>query len=231
MPEYRKTKTVGVYVRHQARCPAGASHRARCRCKPSYRGRRWDPHGRRMVWSDTFKERAEVLSWLAATLKGQAAVAEADAAGPTFRELADEWLGGVHSGAVARRRGRKGAGYSPTTLEGSERSLRYSLQPEFGARAASEIDEQEWQTWVDRLSRPVALANRQPPGRSSAPSTGGQVVRRGGWSSETRLSGLSSRRATKSPARGSPTPRRLPPSSPPCRPPTRCRTPSRSTPD
>jgi hypothetical protein len=23
VPEYRKTKTVGVYVRHQARCPAG----------------------------------------------------------------------------------------------------------------------------------------------------------------------------------------------------------------
>lgn len=153
VPEYRKTKTAGVYVRHQARCPAGASDRARCRCQPSYRGRRWDPNGRRMLWSDTFKERAEVLSWLAATLKGQAAVTEADAAGPTFRELADEWLDGVHSGAVARRRGKKGAGYSPTTLEGYERSLRYALEPEFGARAASEIDEREWQTWVDRLSR------------------------------------------------------------------------------
>ena len=25
VPEYRKTKTAGVYVRHQARCPAGAA--------------------------------------------------------------------------------------------------------------------------------------------------------------------------------------------------------------
>ena len=106
-----------------------------------------------MVWSATFGDRAEVLSWLASTIKGQEAVAEADAAGPTFGELASEWLDGVHSGAVGRRRGRKGTGYSSTTLEGYERSLRYVLTPEFGARHASEIDDREWQTWVDRLSR------------------------------------------------------------------------------
>jgi hypothetical protein len=63
------------------------------------------------------------LNWLAATVKGQDAVAKAEAAGPTFGELADEWLAGVHTGAVGRRRGRKGTGYSPTTLEGYERSL------------------------------------------------------------------------------------------------------------
>ncbi len=40
-----------------------------------------------------------------------------EAAGPTFRELADEWLDGVHTGAVGRRRGKRGTGYSPTTLE------------------------------------------------------------------------------------------------------------------
>jgi hypothetical protein len=106
-----------------------------------------------MVWSDTFKERAEALNWLAATVKGQEAVAKAEAAGPTFGELADEWLDGVHTGAVGRRRGRKGTGYSPTTLEGYERSLRYVLTPEFGGRPAGEIDDREWQTWTDRLSR------------------------------------------------------------------------------
>jgi integrase len=153
VPEYRKTRTVGVYVRHQARCPAAGADGARCRCQPSYRGRRWEPTQRRMVWSDTFKERAEVLSWLAAMLKGHEAVDEAEAAGPTFRDLADEWLDGVRTGAIGRRRGKKGTGYSPTTLEGYERSLRYVLAPEFGARPAGEIDDREWQTWVDRLSR------------------------------------------------------------------------------
>jgi integrase len=105
------------------------------------------------MWSPTFGDRAEVLAWLASTLKGEAAVAEAAAAGPTFAELAHEWLDGVHSGAVGRRRGRKGSGYSLTTLQGYERSLCYVLIPEFGSRAAGGIDELEWQTWVDRLSR------------------------------------------------------------------------------
>ena len=106
-----------------------------------------------MVWSETFRERAEVLSWLASTHKGQEAIDEAKAAGPTFHELADEWLDGVKTGAVGRRRGKKGMGYSPTTMEGYERSLRYVLIPEFGARAAGDIDDRGWQTWVDRLSR------------------------------------------------------------------------------
>jgi integrase len=153
VPEYRKTKTAGVYVRHQMRCPAAGADEGRCRCQPSYRGHRWDPSRRRMVWSDTFKERAEVLSWVAAIAKGQEAVEQAEAAGPTFHALADEWLDGVHTGAVGRRRAKKGTGYSPTTLEGYERSLRYALVPEFGARPASEIEDREWQTWVDRLSR------------------------------------------------------------------------------
>jgi integrase len=153
VPEYRKTRTAGVYVRHQARCPAGSSDGARCRCQPSYRGRRWDSSKQGMAWSVTFRDRAEVLSWLASTTKGQPAVGEAEQAGPTFRALADEWLDGVHAGSVGRRRGRKGSGYSRTTLEGYERSLRYILIPEFGGRPASDISDREWQTWVDRLSR------------------------------------------------------------------------------
>jgi hypothetical protein len=110
VPEYRKTKTAGVYVRHQARCPSASADSARCRCRPSYRGRRWDSSKQGMAWSETFKERAEVLNWLAASSKGEEAVVAMTAAGPTFRELADEWLDGVRSGAVGRRRGRKGSG-------------------------------------------------------------------------------------------------------------------------
>lgn len=153
VPEYRKTKTADVYVRHQSRCAAGPDETARCRCQPSFRGRRWDPGQRAMVWSDTFKARGEVLTWLAANVKGADALAEREAAGPSFSSLADEWLDGVRSGAVGRRRGRSGIGYSPTTLQGYVRSLRYVLAPEFGARPASEVEDREWQMWVDRLSR------------------------------------------------------------------------------
>lgn len=153
LPEYRKTTTAGVYVRHQLRCPAARPDGGRCHCQPSFRGRRWDSQSRGMIWSETFGERAEVLTWLAANIKGQDAFQEAWDAGPTFSALADEWLEGVRSGAVGRRRGRRGTAYSSTTLEGYERSLRYVLVPEFGGRAAAEIDDREWQTWVDRLSR------------------------------------------------------------------------------
>jgi integrase len=153
MPAYRKTKSVGVYVRHQARCPADVKSSARCRCDPSWRGHRWDGASRRMIWSDTFRARAEVLTWLAANAKGQAAVQELEAAGPTFSALTAEWLDGVRTGSIGRRRGKRGTGYSDTTLEGYVRSLRYVLEPEFGPRPAGGIEDREWQMWVDRLSR------------------------------------------------------------------------------
>ncbi len=106
-----------------------------------------------MGWSRTFAERAEVVTWLSANEKGQAAAEEALAAGPTFSALAGEWLDGVRSGAVGRRRGKRSTGYSQTTLDGYGRSLRYVLEPEFGARPAGGIEAREWQMWVDRLSR------------------------------------------------------------------------------
>ncbi len=106
-----------------------------------------------MAWSQTFADRAEVLNWLLANEKGQAAVQETLEAGPTFTSLADEWLDGVQSGAVGRRRGKRSTGYSATTLAGYKRSLRYVLEPEFGPRPASGIDPREWQIWVDRMSR------------------------------------------------------------------------------
>ena len=154
MPGYRKTKTPGVYVRHQNACPAAAKGMGeRCRCTPSYRGHRWDSSTTSMAWSPTFTERAEVLTWLAANDKGQAAVEAVIAAGPTFSALAAEWLDGVRSGSIGRRRGKRSTGYSDTTMAGYVRSLRYVLEPEFGALAAGSIEPREWQIWVDRLSR------------------------------------------------------------------------------
>lgn len=153
MAGYSKTKTPGVYIRHQTTCPAAAQETARCRCQPSYRGRRWSADRQRAVWSPVHKDRAELLSWLGAAVKGAEALQERSDAGPTFGSLADEWTDGVRSGSIGRRKGRQGAGYSATTLQGYQRSLRYVLRPEFGARPAGEIDEREWQMWVDRLSR------------------------------------------------------------------------------
>ncbi len=151
--DYRKTKTPGVYVRHQKACPTATQDDARCRCAPSFRGRRWDAMAGSMAWSPTFSGRAEVFSWLVANDKGQSAVQQVLEAGPTFSALAAEWLDGVRTGSIGRRRGKRSVGYSDTTLEGYMRSLRYVLEPEFGPRPAARIEPREWQIWVDRLSR------------------------------------------------------------------------------
>jgi len=92
-------------------------------------------------------------TWLAAAPKAQEALLETAAAGPTFRELGEQWLEGVQAGAVGKRRCKKGSAYSRTTLSGYRWSLRNQLDEEFGARPASEIVEVEWQMWADRLAR------------------------------------------------------------------------------
>ena len=153
VPDYRKTKTPGVYVRHLQRCPAAEEDSARCRCLPSFRGRRWNADTGKAVWSATFRERSEVLSWLAAQAKGRPALQERVQAGPSFGQLAQEWLDGVRAGSIGRRKGGGTSTYSDSTLDGYVRSLRYVVGPEFGARPAGDIDDREWQLWVDRLSR------------------------------------------------------------------------------
>jgi integrase len=96
--------------------------------------------------------RGEVLSWLGAVAKAGDALREELDRGPTFGELAHRWWQGVEEGRIGKRKGRGGAGYSPNTLKGYERTLRTRLIPEFGGRHAKEITERDWQLWVDRLS-------------------------------------------------------------------------------
>lgn len=143
VPRFRATKTPGVYIYHQADCPAVDSDAPRCRCHPAYRGRRRHPVTRRPEWSPTFHERAEVLTWLGAATAGADALRDDDAAGRSLADLYDEWIAGAESGAIPSA--RKGARYSPTTLEGYRRSWQYFIEPEFGPRPAAEIDEVEWQ--------------------------------------------------------------------------------------
>ena len=74
MSSYRKTKTPGVYARHEQHCPrANGDDGPRCRCAPSFRGRRRHPVTKRPEWSPTMKDRAAVLTWLSAAAKGREA--------------------------------------------------------------------------------------------------------------------------------------------------------------
>ncbi len=150
MANWRKTRTPGVYVSHSTRCPAFDDPAARCRCTPSWRGRRRHPVSGKAEWQrPVVKNRAEVLSWLAAGEVGDVSLA---AQGPTFEQLGDHWIEGVEAGQIGRRRGR-GKAYSDTTIEGMRRSWIYLVRPEFGPRIASEISELDWQRWIDGLTR------------------------------------------------------------------------------
>ena len=136
------TTTPAVYVRHQAGCPARGG--SRCRCNPSYRARRRD-----LGWSPTFRSREQAAEWKSSA----AARAEQPAkAQVSFGELARLWWAGVSNGAISKRRGRKGDGYSPTTLAGYQRTLFRTLLPAFETEDVGALDEERWQQWVDGLA-------------------------------------------------------------------------------
>lgn len=145
MSAYRKTRTPGVYVRHENGCPAAKKDGPRCRCSPSYRSRRRD-----LGWSPTFKDRNAAIEWKASAT---ATAAQPEESTLTFGSLAREWWAGVESGAVSKRKGRKGDGYSETTLADYRRSLFNVLLPTFENDPAESLDEKRWQAWVDKLSR------------------------------------------------------------------------------
>jgi integrase len=152
MANWRKSRYPGVYVAHSTSCPAFSDPEARCRCKPSWRGRRWDAAAHKPVWGKTTKDRGEVLVWLAAAQRGADHLASLADRGPTFGSLGDEWLDGVERGRIGRRRG-KGRPYSDTTIDSMRRRWQCKVRPEFGDRFAGELTEMDWQRWIDQLAR------------------------------------------------------------------------------
>lgn len=149
---WQRTKHAGVSVRHMRACPTAGNSRARCKCRRSYRASRRHPLTGKVVSSPSFADINEALSWyLAAGQKAAPVLRERAEVGRTFQSLADEWGEGVEQGRIGKRRGQRG--YSQTTLQGYERSLRHVLIPEFGPRPAGEISAQDWQLFVDRLAR------------------------------------------------------------------------------
>jgi hypothetical protein len=159
MREWQPTNRKGLYVRHGAQCRARDGKR--CSCSPSYRAKRRSPITRRPEYSRTSKDRSALITWLEGGQKATEALQERVAAGPTFGELARRWREGVENGSIAKRRGR--GPYSPTTWRRYGHSLDYGLLPVpsedyplgegFGERVAEEIEDVEWQLFVDRCAR------------------------------------------------------------------------------
>jgi integrase len=159
MAEWQPTNRRGLYVRHAKRCRSRQGKR--CSCDPSYRGKRRNPSTREPEYSRSSKARSQVVTWLEGGEKATDAVQERRSAGPTFGELARDWREGVENGSIAKRRGR--GRYSETTWRRYGHSLDYTLLPEcsdefplgegLGGRVAAEIEDFEWQMFVDRCAR------------------------------------------------------------------------------
>jgi hypothetical protein len=164
MARWRKTRTPGVYVAHQLRCPALDDEDERCRCRPSWRGRRHNPLTGKPKWQrPVVHDRAEALAWLSASRMASEDLIARSATPRSLESIGDEWLAGVEAGRIGRRKGR-GRRYSQTTIDDYARSYRNFLRPEFGPMIADDISELEWQMWIDQLGRegPVALAHLRP---------------------------------------------------------------------
>lgn len=141
------TKYPGVRQGHRAGCDG----RTGCACPPRFRSAfRRDGA---VASTPTLTSPAAVLTWLEEREHNAAALAERAELGPTFAELAGEWFALVEGGRVEKRRGRKGEGYSATTVAGYRRDLDNVIVPTWGHRRASDIDLVEWQRWIDALCR------------------------------------------------------------------------------
>lgn len=162
----RGREVAGLWVSHAKACPAVRDDAERCRCQPSYRAKRRHPITGKPEWGPTRKDSNEALNWKTGGDAVREVVRERRAEGPTFGALALQWWRGVESGTIGKRKGKKGNGYSATTLQGYSRSLRYVLAPlafhedgnapapsDFENVGAVQLDEQAWQAWVDRLAR------------------------------------------------------------------------------
>ena len=168
MANWRKTKTPGVYVAHQLRCPAFDSETARCRCEPSWRGRRRNrgragPSGR----SRSPRTGARCCRGLGREA-GADHVREQASDEPNLREHRRRVVAGVKTGRIGRA--RDAASPTPRRRSPTTRApYRNFLRPEFGPMPADDIGEVEWQMWGDRLGReglsrsriatPVAVAS------------------------------------------------------------------------
>jgi integrase len=152
MAHWRKTRTSGVYVAHQLRCPALDDAGARCRCRPSWRGRRYNAASGKTEWqTPVVHDRGAVLAWLFAFQKGSQHLTESAISSRSFESIGDEWLAGIKAGGIGRRKGR-GKRYSQTTIDDYRRSYCNFLRREFGPIVADDIGELEWQMWIDRLA-------------------------------------------------------------------------------
>jgi integrase len=152
-------KLPGLYVRHQASCPAylPADASRKCRCRPYFKPRYASK------WGPTFRDEASAMPALAVMKKGTPAIRERSAAGWSFGTGSDAWLEGVSSGDIKRRRRGRAEPYSESTLPDYRQIVRF-LQDDLGLRdrLAKDIAVEEWWDIFEGLRRGHAARSGAP---------------------------------------------------------------------
>lgn len=146
MPEWQKTKTPGVYVRHTNACAARAG--GRCNCQPSYRAQAYDPETGKRPKSPTYKDINEAGGWLVDYRRGDVAAPTPRSERFTFRELAEQWMRAADRGEIATR-GRQR--YAARTLEGYRSNLDVWVLPAYGNIEAQRLTVRDWQALIDKM--------------------------------------------------------------------------------
>jgi integrase len=143
-------KLPGLYVRHQAACPAylPADALRKCRCTPYFKPRYASK------CAQTFRDEGSAITALGAMKKGTAAVRERSDAGWTFGRGSDAWLEGVASGDIKRRRRGRSEPYSASTLPDYQHIVSFLQRDlELRDRLAKEIVVEEWWDIFEGLRR------------------------------------------------------------------------------
>jgi integrase len=139
-------------TRHPSR--TGIAERIDSRKRRQYRGTAYDRRARRHLRGPWTPSLAEARAWRVDALARLQTGTLSAAQGPTLREAAEEFLTGIHSGAIHTRASQR---YKPSTIAGYERDLRGPIMEAFGAARLARIALPDVQRFADSL-----LAGRSP---------------------------------------------------------------------
>lgn len=152
MSKWTRTKTPGVYVRHQNGCRISAGG-SRCSCTPTYRAEAWNKATKKVAKSPTTTDMNEAVGWLVDFRRGvvNLTVPETgEARWPTFRDVAGQVLDGMLNGSIATKRTRQA--FSLRTWTSYKSTLETHVYPAYGAVPIDQIQTADWQRLIERMN-------------------------------------------------------------------------------
>ncbi len=127
----------------------GIATRRDAKGREQFRGTAYDRRAKRHLRGPWTYSLAEARSWRVDALARLQAGTLSAASGPTVAEAADQFIGGIESGAIRTPSGNL---YKPSTVRGYTRDLRQQVVPAFGPTKLARLTRADVQHWADRLA-------------------------------------------------------------------------------